>query len=56
MKGEQANRREMPVGRAALIASVGGAIIAVGVAHVLRGPAKAQEAAASGGTPLSRRV
>jgi hypothetical protein len=33
---------------------VAGSVIAVGVAHVLRGPAKAQEAAASDGTPLSR--
>jgi hypothetical protein len=30
------------------------AVIAVGVAHVLRGPARAQEAAASEGTPLDR--
>jgi aquaporin Z len=36
-----------------LIGPVAGAIIAVGVAYVLRGPAKAQEAAASEGTPLS---
>ena len=33
---------------------VTGAVIAVGVAYVLRGPAKAQEAAASEGTPLGR--
>jgi aquaporin Z len=31
-----------------------GAIIAVGVAHVLRGPAKVQEASAAEGTPLDR--
>ena len=37
-----------------LIGPVAGSIIAVGVAHVLRGPAKAQEAAASEGTPLER--
>ena len=37
-----------------LVGPVAGAIIAVGVAHVLRGPAKAQEAAASEGTPLNR--
>jgi aquaporin Z len=37
-----------------LIGPVAGAVIAVGVAHVLRGPAKAQEAAASEGTPLGR--
>ena len=37
-----------------LIGPVVGAVIAVGVAHVLRGPAKAQEAAAAEGTPLNR--
>jgi glycerol uptake facilitator-like aquaporin len=37
-----------------LVGPVAGAIIAVGVAYVLRGPAKAQEAAASEGTPLNR--
>ena len=39
-----------------LVGPVAGAVIAVGVAHVLRGPAKAQEAAASEGTPLDRAV
>ena len=33
-----------------------GAVIAVGVAHVLRGPAQAQEAFASEGVPLSRKA
>ena len=33
---------------------VAGAVIAVGVAYVLRGPAKAQEASAAQGTPLDR--
>jgi aquaporin Z len=37
-----------------LAGPVAGAVIAVGVAHVLRGPAKEQEAAASEGTPLDR--
>jgi aquaporin Z len=37
-----------------LAGPVAGAVIAVGVAHVLRGPARAQEAAASEGTPLDR--
>jgi glycerol uptake facilitator-like aquaporin len=37
-----------------LAGPVAGAVIAVGVAHVLRGPAKAQEAYASEGMPLSR--
>jgi aquaporin Z len=37
-----------------LIGPVVGAIIAVGVAYVLRGPAKAQEASAAVGTPLDR--
>lgn len=41
MKGEPAHGREMPAGRAALIASV------------LRGP-KIQEASAAVGTPLDR--
>jgi aquaporin Z len=40
--------------RVYLVGPVAGAIIAVGVAYVLRGPAKAQEAAASEGTPLNR--
>jgi hypothetical protein len=31
-----------------------GAVIAVGVAHVLRGPAKAQEASAAQGMPIDR--
>jgi aquaporin Z len=39
-----------------LVGPVAGAVIAVGVAQVLRGPAKAQEAAASEGTPLDRAV
>jgi len=39
-----------------LVGPVAGAVISVGVAHVLRGPAKAQEAAASEGTPLDRAV
>jgi hypothetical protein len=33
---------------------VAGAAIAVGVARVLRGPARAQEASAAQGTPLDR--
>ena len=37
-----------------LIGPVAGAVIAVGVAYVLRGPAKAQEASAAQGTPLNR--
>jgi aquaporin Z len=37
-----------------LVGPVAGAIIAVGVAHVLRGPAKVQEASAAVGTPLDR--
>ena len=37
-----------------LIGPVAGAVAAVGVAQVLRGPAKAQEAAAAVGTPLDR--
>ena len=37
-----------------LIGPVAGAVIAVGVAHVLRGPARAQEAVAAQGTPLDR--
>jgi aquaporin Z len=37
-----------------LAGPVAGAIIAVGVAYVLRGPAKAQEAGAAVGTPLDR--
>jgi len=35
-----------------LVGPVAGAVIAVGVAHVLRGPAKVQEAGAAVGTPL----
>jgi glycerol uptake facilitator-like aquaporin len=37
-----------------LIGPAAGAVIAVGVAYVLRGPAKAQEAMAAEGTPLDR--
>jgi aquaporin Z len=37
-----------------LIGPVAGAVIAVGVAYVLRGPAKVQEARAAEGTPLDR--
>jgi glycerol uptake facilitator-like aquaporin len=37
-----------------LIGPVVGATVAVGMAYLLRGPAKAQEAAAAEGTPLSR--
>jgi glycerol uptake facilitator-like aquaporin len=37
-----------------LIGPVAGAVLAVGVAYVLRGPAKVQEAAAAVGTPLDR--
>ena len=37
-----------------LIGPVAGALIAVGVAYVLRGPAKLQEASAAVGTPLDR--
>ena len=37
-----------------LIGPVIGAVIAVGAAYVLRGPAKAQEASAAEGTPLDR--
>ncbi len=37
-----------------LIGPVAGAVIAVGVAHVLRGPARVQEATAAEGTPLRR--
>jgi aquaporin Z len=37
-----------------LVGPVAGAVIAVGVAHVLRGPAGVQEAQASEGTPLDR--
>jgi MIP family channel proteins len=37
-----------------LIGPVAGSIIAVAVAYVLRGPAKAQEASAAQGTPLDR--
>jgi aquaporin Z len=37
-----------------LIGPVAGAVIAVGAAYVLRGPARAQEASAAQGTPLNR--
>jgi hypothetical protein len=37
-----------------LVGPVAGAVIPVGVAYVLRGPAKAQEAGAAAGTPLDR--
>jgi aquaporin Z len=37
-----------------LIGPVTGAVIAVGLAYVLRGPAKASEAGAAQGTPLDR--
>ena len=37
-----------------LVGPVAGAVIAVGVAHVLRGPARLQEASAAVGTPLDR--
>ena len=37
-----------------LVGPVVGAVIAVGVAYVLRGPAKAQEARAAVGTPIDR--
>ena len=37
-----------------LVGPVAGAVIAVGVAYVLRGPAKVQEAGAAVGTPLDR--
>ncbi len=37
-----------------LIGPVAGAVIAVGVAYVLRGPAKAQEALAAMGTPIDQ--
>jgi glycerol uptake facilitator-like aquaporin len=39
-----------------LVGPVAGAVIAVGVAYVLRGPARAQEAAAAVGTPIDRTV
>jgi aquaporin Z len=39
-----------------LVGPVAGAVIAVGVAYVLRGPAKAQEALAAMGTPLDQRT
>ena len=38
-----------------LIGPVTGAVLAVGVAHMLRGPAKAREAVKAMGTPLDRR-
>jgi hypothetical protein len=37
-----------------LTGPVTGAVIAVGVAYVLRGPARAGEASAAQGTPLNR--
>jgi aquaporin Z len=37
-----------------LIGPAAGAVLAVGMAYVLRGPAKAQESAAAQGTPLNR--
>jgi aquaporin Z len=37
-----------------VIGPAAGAVIAVGVARVLRGPAKAEEAFAAQGTPLDR--
>lgn len=37
-----------------LIGPVTGAVIAVGVAYMLRGPAKAEEASAAEGEPLDR--
>jgi glycerol uptake facilitator-like aquaporin len=37
-----------------LIGPAAGAIIAVGVAYVLRGPAKAEESIAAEGTPLHK--
>ena len=42
--------------RVYLIGPVAGATMAVGVARVLGGPARAQEAAAAQGTPLDRTV
>jgi aquaporin Z len=39
-----------------LIGPVAGAVIAVGVAYVLRGPARAQEAIAAMGTPIDRQA
>ena len=38
-----------------LIGPAAGAVLAVGVTHVLRGPAKAKEATKAMGTPLDRR-
>ncbi len=37
-----------------LVGPAAGAVIAVGAAHVLRGPAKAEEASAAQGMPLDR--
>ena len=37
-----------------LLGPAAGAVLAVGLARVLRGPAKAQEASAAEGTPLDR--
>lgn len=39
-----------------LIGPLAGAVIAVGVAYTLRGPALVQEASAAEGTPLKRTV
>jgi aquaporin Z len=39
-----------------LVGPIAGAIVAVWVARVLRGPARAQEASAAVGTPLDRDV
>ncbi|MFZ0081649.1 MAG: hypothetical protein WAL13_21325, partial [Trebonia sp.] len=48
------DRRQKPGTAPGVLRGRGGPVIAVGVAHVLRGPAKAQEGAASEGTPLDR--
>jgi aquaporin Z len=37
-----------------LVGPVAGAVVAVALAHVLRGPAKAEEASAAQGLPLDR--
>jgi glycerol uptake facilitator-like aquaporin len=39
-----------------LLGPIAGATLAVGVAYVLRGPAKTQEATAAEGTPLTRQA
>ena len=46
--------RATPIWWVYLIGPVAGAVLAVGVARVLRGPARAQEAAAAQATPLDR--